>query len=88
MYRTLNTSKKMKYRNFLHDVGRYGILEVQNRSESSSDNPQLPKKQTKPRGPKQDPPGRLSVDFRIHKLEKIVAGRREKKTYPARQCKL
>jgi len=25
-------------------------------------------------GPKQDPPGRLSGDFRIHKLEKIVGG--------------
>jgi len=31
---------------------------------------QLPEKQTTPRGPKQDLPGRLSIDFRIHKLEK------------------
>jgi len=37
MHRTLNTNKKMKYKNFLHDVGRYGILEVENQSESSSD---------------------------------------------------
>jgi len=37
MYTTLNRNKKMKYKNFLHDVGRYGILEVQNRSELSSD---------------------------------------------------
>jgi len=34
----------------------------------------LPEKQTTPRGPKQDPPGRLSSDFRIHKLKKIVGG--------------
>jgi len=26
------------------------------------------------RGPIQDPPGRLSGDFRIHKIEKIVGG--------------
>jgi len=41
------------------------------------------------RGPKQDPPGRLSIDFRIHKLERIVGGGGEgKKKYPARQCKV
>jgi len=36
-------------------------------------------------GPKQDLPGRLSGDFRIHKLEKIVGGGEGKKKYPARQ---
>jgi hypothetical protein len=40
------------------------------------------------RGPKQHPPGRLSGDFRIHKLEKIVGGGEGKKKYPARQCKV
>ena len=78
-YRTLNINKKVKYKNFLHEVGRYGISEVQNQSESRSDDPRLPEKQTKPRGPKQDPPGRLSLDFRIHKLEKIVASGKGKK---------
>jgi len=39
------------------------------------------------RGPKQDSPGRLSGDFRIHKLEKIGGGEGKKK-YPARQCKV
>jgi len=39
------------------------------------------------RQPKQDPPGRLSGDFRIHKLEKIVGVGEGKKKYPARQCK-
>jgi len=38
VYRTLNT----KYKNFLHEVGRSWISEVQNRSESSSDDLQLP----------------------------------------------
>jgi len=63
-----------KYKNFLHEVGWSWISEVQNRSESSSDELQLPEKQTTPKGPKQDPPGRLSWDFRIHKLgKKLVA---------------
>ena len=48
----------------------------------------MPEKQTKPRGPKQDPPGRLSVDFRIHKLEKIVGGGEGKKKYPASRCEV
>jgi len=40
------------------------------------------------RGPKQDPPGRLSGDFVIHKLEKIFGGGEGKKKYPARQFKV
>jgi hypothetical protein len=47
----------------------------------------LPEKQTTPRGPEQDPPSRLSGDFKIHKLEKIVAGGEGRKKYPARQRK-
>ena len=73
VYRALNTNK-VKYQNFLHKVGRSWISEVQNQSESNSDDLQLPETQTTPRGPKQDPPGRLSSDFRIHRLEKIVSG--------------
>jgi hypothetical protein len=38
------------------------------------------------RQPKQDPPGRLPGDFRIHKLEETVGAGEEKKKYPARQC--
>jgi hypothetical protein len=72
VYRTLNRNKKVKYKNFLHEVGRSWMSEVQNQSESNSDDLQLPEKQATPRGPKQDPPGRLSDDFRVHKLEKIV----------------
>jgi len=40
------------------------------------------------RGPKKDLPGRLSGDFRIHKLEKIVGGGNGKKKYPTRHCKV
>jgi len=34
VYRTLNTNRKVKCKNFLHEVGRSRISEVQNRSES------------------------------------------------------
>jgi len=76
-----------RYKNFLHEVGRSWISEVQNRSESSSDD-QLPEKHTTPRGPKQDLSGRLSTDLKIHILEKIVGGGEGKKNYPTRQCKV
>jgi hypothetical protein len=44
---------------------------------------QLPEKQTTPRGPKQDLPGRLYCEFRLHKLEKIVTGGKGKKKHSA-----
>ena len=47
-YRTLDTNKKVKYNNFLHEVGRAWISEVQNQSESSSDDIPLPDKKTTP----------------------------------------
>ena len=72
VYRTLNTNK-VKYKNFLYEVGRSWISEAQNRSESSSDDLQLP-------GPKHDPPCRFPGDFRIHKLEKILVVGREKRS--------
>jgi hypothetical protein len=80
VYRTLNTNKKVKYKNFLHEVGRSIISEVQNRSESNSDL-QLAEEQT-PREPKKDPPGKLSRDIRI--LEKMFASWEGNKKYPAR----
>jgi len=43
VYRTPNTNK-VKYKNFLHEVGSSWISEVQNQSESSSDGLQLPEK--------------------------------------------
>jgi hypothetical protein len=88
LYRTLNTNKKGKYKNFLHKVGRSWVSEVQDRSESKSNDLQLPGKQRTPRGPKQDPPSRLSSDFRIYKLEeKKFGGGKGKKKYSTRQCK-
>jgi len=84
----LNINKKAKYKNFLHEVGRSWISEVQNRSESSSGDLHLPEKQTTPKGPKQDLPDRLSSDFRIYKLEKIFGGGEGKRKYPARSCKV
>jgi hypothetical protein len=47
VYWTLNIqSKKAKYKNFPHEIGRSWISEVQNRSESSPDDLQLPEEQT------------------------------------------
>ena len=79
VYRTPNTNK-VNYKNFLLEVGRSWITEVQNQSESSSDDLQLPEKQSTQRGPKQNPPGRPSSYFRIHKIKKIVGGGREKRS--------
>jgi hypothetical protein len=78
-----------KYKKFLHEFGRSWISEIQNQSETKSYDLQLPEKQTTPRRPKKDPPGRLSSDFRIHKLDKkkLVVGR-EKEKYSTRQCKV
>ena len=44
-------------------------------------------KKTIPRGPKQDPPGRLSRDFSVNKLEKIVADGEGKKKYSQERVK-
>ena len=80
VYRTLNTKKNIKYKNFLYEVGRSWISEVRNRSESNADDLQLPEKETTQRGPKQDPPGRISSDIRTQKLEKIFGGGEEKRS--------
>jgi len=80
--------QKSKVQELPNEVGRSWMSEDHNQSESNSDALQLPEKQTTPREPKQDPPGKLSSDFRIHKLEKIVGGGEGKKKYPARQCKV
>jgi hypothetical protein len=51
--------QQVKYKSFLHEVGRSWISQVQNTTKSNSDDLQLPERQTTPRGPKQEPPGRL-----------------------------
>jgi hypothetical protein len=48
----------------------------------------MPEKQTTRRGPKQDPPSRLSGDFRIYKFEKIFGGGEGKNKYPTQHCKV
>jgi hypothetical protein len=62
----------------VRDIRRFWISEVQNQSESNSDDLQLPEKQTKPRD-QQNLPGRLFGDIRIHKLEKTFGGGKGKK---------
>ena len=66
VYRTLNTNK-----NKVQELPTRGrkVLDIRS-PESNSDDLQMPEKQTTPRGPKQDPPGRLSGYFRIasHKV--------------------
>jgi hypothetical protein len=88
MYRTLNTKKKIKYKSFLHEVGRLWISKVQNTTKAGSDEQQQPEEQPTQRGPKKDPPCTLCGDFSKHKLDKFVAGGDGKKKYPARQCKV
>jgi hypothetical protein len=57
-------------------------------SNSDDDNAVLSEKKPTPRGPAEDPPGRLSGNFSKHKLGKIVAGGQGKKKYPVRQCRV
>ena len=83
VYRTLNTNKKLKYKNFLHDLGRSWISEVQTQSESNFDDLQLPEK-----GASRGPTRQTLRYFRIHKLENIFGGGEGKKKYTARQCKV
>jgi len=45
----------------------------------------LPEKQTTPRVPKENPPSRLSKNFRIHKMEKIVGVGEGKKEVSCRR---
>ena len=86
VYRTL-TNKKVRYKNFLHEVARSWISEVQITAKSNSDDLQMQEKQTTPRGPKLDPLGRLSGDFRTQAGKNCCWWEGGKK-YPVRQCKV
>jgi len=82
---------KYKQKSKVQDLPARGrkVLDIRSpESESSSDELQLPENQTTPRGPKQDPLGRLFGDFRRHKLEKLVGGGEGKRKYPLRQRKV
>jgi hypothetical protein len=57
-------------------------------SSSDEDNAVPSEKRPIPRGPSEDPPGRLSGNFSRHKLGKIVGGGQRKKKYPVRQCRV
>jgi hypothetical protein len=87
VYRTLNTNKKVKYRNFLHKVGRSWISEVQNQSSPVlifSCQRRIQHQGGLKRTHQIDSPG---ISGYIN-LKKIFAGREGKKKYPARQCKM
>jgi len=53
----------VKYKNFLHDIARSQISEVQNPNESNSDELKWLEKQPTVGGPKQDLPGKLYRDL-------------------------
>jgi len=76
-----NTKHKqtIQYKNFLHEVARFCVSEVQNSIKSSSDKLQSPVKQPAPKAPKHDTPGRLSKDFRRHRVDKIISSGEAKK---------
>jgi hypothetical protein len=70
VYRTLSTNINVKYKYFLREVEgpRYQKSRIEVNSKL-----QLTEKQTTPSEPKEDLSGRLSRDFRIHKLGKNVS---------------
>jgi hypothetical protein len=68
------TQTKSMYKNFLHEVARSWIAEVQNPNRSSSDELQWPEKQPTVRGPNRHQPGRLYRDFSKNKLDKTDVG--------------
>jgi hypothetical protein len=57
-------------------------------SSNDKDNAVPSEKRPTPRGPSEDPPGRLSGNFNKHKLENIVGGGQRKKKYSVRQCRV
>jgi hypothetical protein len=91
IYKTLNKGlKEQKYKKFLHEVARNWITERGDMADSNSDdNNAVPsEKKPTPRGPAEDPTGKLSGNFSMHKLGKIVSGGQGKKKYPVRQCRV
>jgi hypothetical protein len=91
IYKTLNKGlKEQKYKTFLHEVARNWITERGDMADSNSDdNNAVPsEKRPTPRGPAEDPTGRLLGNFSKHKLGKIVGGGQGKKKYPVRQCRV
>jgi hypothetical protein len=80
IYKTLNKGlKEQKYKKFLHEVARNWITERGDMADSNSDNDNAvpSEKKRTPRGPAEDPTGRLLGNFGQHKLGKIVGGGKE-----------
>jgi len=65
--------QKSKVQELPAQLGRSWISEVQNKTKSSLMTFICQRSTTTPRGPKKDPPRRLSWDFRIYRLKNIVA---------------
>jgi hypothetical protein len=83
MYKTLNKgTREQKYKKFLHEVARNWIMQRGDMVDSSSDedNAVFSEKRPTPRGPSEDPPGRLLGNFNKHKLGKIVGGGKGKRS--------
>jgi hypothetical protein len=81
IYKTLNKGlQEQKYKKFLHEVARNWIMERGDMADSNSDgNNAVPSdKGPTPRGPAEDPTGRLLGNFSKHKLGKME-GVREKR---------
>jgi hypothetical protein len=75
-----NNKHTQKYKDFLNKAARSWISKVQNPNYSSFDELQWPEKQTTPRGPNMDTPGRLSGDFtKQDHVKYILQIRREMK---------
>jgi hypothetical protein len=77
---TKYTNKEVKYKNFPHEVGTSWISEVQNWSESNSDDLQLPEKQT-PRGLNRTRQAYSAGISDYTNLKKCLLMGREKKNY-------
>jgi len=80
VYRTLNTNRKVKDKNFLHDLGRYEISEVQNQNESSYVDPQLPEKQKNQGGLNRTHQADSPVISEYTNLKKLLLVGREKRS--------
>jgi hypothetical protein len=80
VYRNTNTlnTNKVKYKNFLPEVDRSWISEVQNQSESSPDGLQLPEKQSTQRGLNRTRLADCPVISEYTNLKKILVVERKK----------
>jgi hypothetical protein len=62
----------------MHDIARSRTSDVQDRSESNSDDLQLPEKQTPPKGPKKDPPDSPVISEYTNWKKLLVVGREKR----------